>query len=303
MATKQKSKGGKTPPQQNSNLIEKKFINKKLGIEFESFIDEECNVFFKVKEVAQILGYKNTEDAIKRHVSENNKIKKVQHRETRGCTFTFYINETGFYELIFKSRLPDAKLFREWVFSKVLPSIRKFGYFNMFKSKKRLIIDGVKYNKHNVFTKYAASKDGNIINVKSKRIIKMINCNGYLYFNLCDKKLSKPKIYYQHRFVYEVFKGAIPRFFEIDHINNLKFDNRIKNLQLLTKKQNIEKSKNKPIISVNIETGEERRFDSITKASNDLDIHFSSISSICRKKFKTTKSKKDSCNYTFNFID
>ena len=117
------------------------------------------------------------------------------------------------------------------------------------------------------------------------------------------KKLSKPKIYYQHRFVYEVFKGSIPRFFEIDHINNVKFDNRIKNLQLLTKKQNIEKSKNKPIISTNIETGEERKFGSITKASNDLDIYISYISRICRKKCKTVTSIKDGCKYTFKFLD
>ena len=165
-----------------------------------------------------------------------------------------------------------------------------------------LIIDGEKYYKHNVFTKYAASKDGNIINIKSKRIIKMINCNGYLYFNLCDKKLSKPKIYHQHHFVYEVFKGEIPQFFEVDHINNLKNDNRIKNLQILTKKQNIKKSNNKPVVSTNIETGEERRFDSITKASIELNIYISSISSICRKKSKTTKSKKDGCKYTFKFL-
>ena len=59
-----------------------------------------------------------------------------------------------------------------------------------------LIIDGKKYYKHNVFNKYAASKDGSIIKIKTKRIIKMINCNGYLYFNLCDKNLSKPKISY-----------------------------------------------------------------------------------------------------------
>ena len=81
------------------NILEKSFTNSQLGIKLNSYIDQKCNVFFKDKEVAQILGYKNTEDAIKRHVSENNKIKKVQHRETRGCTFTFYINEPGFYEL------------------------------------------------------------------------------------------------------------------------------------------------------------------------------------------------------------
>ena len=165
-----------------------------------------------------------------------------------------------------------------------------------------LIIDGKKYYKHNVYTKYAASKDGSIINIKTKRIIKMINCNGYLYFNLCDANLAKPKFYYQHRFVYEVFKGEIPKFFQIDHINNIKNDNRIKNLQLLTKKSNNEKSHNKPVISKNIETGEERRFDSITKASNELNINIVSISSICRKIYKSSKSKKDGCKYTFKFL-
>ena len=56
-------------------MIEKNFINRHLGIKFNSYIDEECRVWFKGKEVAQILGYKKTEDAIKRHVSENHKKK------------------------------------------------------------------------------------------------------------------------------------------------------------------------------------------------------------------------------------
>ena len=117
------------------NILEKSFINSQLGIKLNSYIDDQCYVWFQAKQVAQILGYKKTEDAIKRHVSETNKIKKVHPRETRGCTFTFYINEAGFYELVFRSRLPAAKMFRQWVFSKVLPSIRKYGYFKMFKSK------------------------------------------------------------------------------------------------------------------------------------------------------------------------
>ena len=41
-----------------SNLIEKAFKNEELGIEFKSYIDEECCVWFKAKEAAQILGYK-----------------------------------------------------------------------------------------------------------------------------------------------------------------------------------------------------------------------------------------------------
>ena len=290
------------------NILEKSFTNSQLGIKLNSYIDEECNVFFKAKEVAQILGYKNTEDAIKRHVSENNKIKKVQHRETRGCTFTFYINEPGFYELLFKSRLPAAKIFREWVFNKVLPSIRKHGYYNMFKSKrkKRVIIDGVKFYKHDVFDNYAASKDGVVINLKNKKIMKMSkNNSGYLSFGIYNKNLKKTKAYFQHRFVYEVFNGKIPPNFEIDHINGIKTDNQKINLQLLTHQQNVEKSSGKPIISISIETGEKKRFDSIKKASIELDINKATISNICckRKSFKTAKSKKDRCKYTFKFID
>ena len=294
------------------SLIKKKFNNPELGIEFESFIDDECCCWFKAKEVAQVLNYKNTEHAIKRHVSENHKKSFLLScpPETGGQVqgrWLVFIDETGLYELVFKSRLPTAKDFREWIFSEVLPTIRKYGYFNMFKSKikKRVIIDGKKFYKHPELSNYAASKDGDVINVKTKKIMnKCKNNSGYLFFGIYNKKLKKPKSYAQHRFVYEVFKGKIPPNLEIDHRNNIKTDNRIKNLQLLTHKQNVEKSQNKTIISINLKTGEERRFDSITKASIELFIDKSHISNICYKKkhFKTAKSKKDGCKYTFKFL-
>ena len=155
-------------------MIEKSYKNDDLGIEITSFIDEKLIVWFKAKEVAQVLNYKNTEKAIKRHVSENHKRKILftnQH-ETHGCSMTYFLDEAGFYELVFKSRLPAAKMFREWVFTKVLPSIRKYGYFNMFKSKrkKRVIIDGVKFYRHDDFTNYVANKDGDVINLKKKKL-------------------------------------------------------------------------------------------------------------------------------------
>ena len=288
------------------NVIEKYFINRNLGIKFKSYIDEECQVWFQAKQVAQILEYKKTDDAIKRHVSESNKIKKVQPRESRGCTFIYYINEAGFYELVFKSRLPAAKMFRQWVFSKVLPSIRKYGYYNKFKkeNKRIIIVDGVEYYKHQIFSDYAANKDGDIYSLRRKKILKKIkDYNGYLYCRIFDKKLEKPKSYYQHRFVYEVFRGPIPRCFEIDHINSCKSDNRLKNLQILTHKQNVGKSKNKAIISTCIETGKERRFISMKKASIELDISSDKISKICRNKYKSTTSKKDKHKYTFRYLN
>ena len=154
-------------------MIQKSFINYQLGIKFNSYVDEKLNVWFKAKEVVQIRGYKNTKKAIKSHVSENHKRKILLNHpcETHGCSMTCFIDEPGFYELVFKSRLSSARIFREWVFSKVLPSIRKYGYYKLIDSKRKqkVIIDGVKYYKHPVFSNYAPSKNGDILSLKSKK--------------------------------------------------------------------------------------------------------------------------------------
>ena len=290
------------------NFIEKKFKNEELGIEFNSYIDDKCRVWFKAKEVATILGYRDTDQAIRKHVDKEDR--KYFPVETTGYSKRgrppIIINESGFYSLVLSSKLETSKKFKRWVTSEVLPAIRKFGCYNLFDSriKQRVIFDGKKIYKHPIFNDYAASKNGNILSLKTKKIFKMNKeRQGYLKFVIYNKKIEKPLNYKQHRFVYEVFKGAIPSCLEVDHRNNLKTDNRIINLQLLTKKQNIEKSKNKPIISLNIETGEERRFDSIKLASIELVIDSSSISKICRKKFKKATSKKEGCNYSFKYSD
>ena len=345
------------------NTLEKVFINRNLGIKFKSYIDQKLRVWFQAKQVATILGYHDTNQAIRKHVSENHKrtflfccppktggqqnntkVKccpvestgqqnntKVkccpveshgQQNDTRGkccqCEshgqqndtrgkYCIFLDEAGFYELVFRSRLPTAKFFREWVFSKVLPSIRKYGYYKFrdTRIKQRVIIDGVKYYKHPVFSNYAANKNGDIYSLKRKKINKNKDSNRYLFFIICSNKLEKQKFYYQHRFVYEVFRGPIPHGFEVDHIFPVKSDNRIKNLQLLTHKQNVEKSNNRPIISTCISTGKERRFISIKKAAIDLDINAGTISNICckRKSYKSATSKKDKQKYTFRYLD
>lgn len=78
------------------------------------------------KDVAEILGYKDTDYAIRTHVDEEDKL-------TRGFTGSgqsrkmIIINESGFYSLALRSKLPNAKQFRRWVTSEVLPQIRKTG--------------------------------------------------------------------------------------------------------------------------------------------------------------------------------
>ncbi len=80
------------------------------------------------KDVARALGYSNTRDAIVKHVDEEDK--GVTKCDTLGGEQEMtIINESGLYSLIFSSKLPDAKKFKRWVTSEVLPAIRKTGSY------------------------------------------------------------------------------------------------------------------------------------------------------------------------------
>ena len=88
--------------------------------------------WFVGKDVANILGYANTKDAILSHVEEDDKTIIQRSENTtleipnRGLRF---INESGLYSLILSSKLPNAKKFKRWVTSEVLPTIRKHGMY------------------------------------------------------------------------------------------------------------------------------------------------------------------------------
>lgn len=84
--------------------------------------------YFVGKDVAKILGYKRTADAINQHVdSEDKGVGKIQ--TPGGLQKTTLINESGLYSLIFSSKLDSAKRFKRWVTSEVLPAIRKHGIY------------------------------------------------------------------------------------------------------------------------------------------------------------------------------
>lgn len=84
--------------------------------------------WFIGKDVAIALGYKDTSDALKKHVDNDDKLTRRfadsgQNREM------YVINESGVYALIFGSKLESAKRFKHWVTSVVLPAIRKHGAY------------------------------------------------------------------------------------------------------------------------------------------------------------------------------
>lgn len=84
--------------------------------------------WFVGKDVAVALGYKNTSDAISKHVDDEDK--GVAKCDTLGgMQDSLIINESGVYSLVFGSKLPNAKKFKHWVTSEVLPAIRKHGMY------------------------------------------------------------------------------------------------------------------------------------------------------------------------------
>lgn len=84
------------------------------------------NPYFVGKDVAEILGYKNTKDALLKHVDDDDKLGSQIATSGQRRLMTV-INESGLYSLILSSKLPDAKKFKRWVTSEVLPAIRKHG--------------------------------------------------------------------------------------------------------------------------------------------------------------------------------
>lgn len=86
--------------------------------------------YFVGKDVAKILGCSRTADAIKAHVDEEDKLTRqfTDSGQRREMTI---INESGMYSLILSSKLPNAKKFKRWVTSEVLPTIRKTGSYQL----------------------------------------------------------------------------------------------------------------------------------------------------------------------------
>lgn len=85
--------------------------------------------YFVGKDVAEVLGYAKSRNAIATHVDDEDKKDAPIQGDLGGTQNMTIINESGLYSLIFKSQLPSAKKFKRWVTSEVLPSIRKHGMY------------------------------------------------------------------------------------------------------------------------------------------------------------------------------
>ncbi|MEY8559567.1 BRO family protein [Jeotgalicoccus halotolerans] len=161
--------------------------------------------FFVGKDVANLLGYKRADNAIRAHVDDED---KLVHRisasgQTRHMTI---INESGLYSLIFRSDLAAAKRFKRWVTNEVLPKIRKTGsyeaptnpmqilelHFEALKdTNKRVetVISDVEYLKNDV--KLGAGEYDYISRKVQQKVARTIDVLGYINSKAVKKQLYK----------------------------------------------------------------------------------------------------------------
>lgn len=124
---------------------------------------------FVAKDVAEILGYRNTRDAVLKHVDSDDCFTSqiatpVGNREMK------VINESGVYGLIFGSKLPTAKKFKQWVTSEVLPSLRNNGVYMTKQAAVDFMQDPRKLAQ--VLTEFANTKDKLVVVEKENEAMK-----------------------------------------------------------------------------------------------------------------------------------
>jgi prophage antirepressor-like protein len=133
------------------------------------------------KDIASVLEYKNVRDAMAKHVDNEDKMRYVDlygpvaNRDTPiEQPHMIYINESGLYSLVLRSRMPTAKQFKRWVTSEVLPSIRRNGYYvdpNIQDEKMQMLVEEYKSRMEAAENKLEAAEQK--LEVAEKKVVKL----------------------------------------------------------------------------------------------------------------------------------
>lgn len=99
------------------------------------------NPEFCAMDLCRALGYSNGRDAVSKHVDEDDVAKRDTTDSIGRVQQLTYVSESGMYALVLGSKLPQAKQFKHWVTSQVLPTIRKNGSYSISQlSRKQLAL-------------------------------------------------------------------------------------------------------------------------------------------------------------------
>ena len=135
--------------------------------------------YFVAKDATQVLGYKNTTQALNDRVDDEDKISKLVNESQISENDNFVndsqrivnidlINESGLYSLILSSKMPNAKKFKHWVTGEVLPAIRKTGGYQVPKTPEEQLALTMKATVHLAQRMDKAEKDIDEIKNKSE---------------------------------------------------------------------------------------------------------------------------------------
>ena len=162
----------------------------------------------------------------------------------------------------------------------------------------KIEIENCVYKVHPIYNLYASDENGNIIHVvKQVPSTGQKHKSGYLICVVRKHGQNGQKGYMVHRFVYECFNGIISDGKVVDHINNLKDDNRLCNLQLMTQQENCKKSakrrdytfaaknhQNKKCVkAIDCETKEVSYYNSMCAVQQHLGINAGVVKMVCEK--------------------
>lgn len=144
--------------------------------------------WFVGKDVAEILGYSNTQKAIRDHVDTEDKLTERfvlsgQNREA------VVINESGLYSLVLSSKLPNAKKFKRWVTSEVLPSIRKHGMYATAQTIETMLADP-----DNAIRMLTALKEERAKRIEQEKQIATLTAENQMQAQMISE--FKPKVEY-----------------------------------------------------------------------------------------------------------
>ena len=146
--------------------------------------------------------------------------------------------------------------------------------------------------------RFRKGKNGSLASVKEKILKSSMLNSGYYIIGLTKQSILK--FYYVHRLVWESFNGSISEGYEINHLNEKKFDNRLENLNLMTHRENInygtgiERSvkkrangkKSKSVLQLTLDNILVKEYPSIKQVEREKGFNIGNICACCKGRHK-----------------
>lgn len=236
-------------------------------------IDNE--VWFVGKDVAEALGYSDTNQAIRKHIDEEDKLTRQidgigQKREM------YIINESGLYSLVLSSKLPKAKEFKRWITKEVIPSIRKYGGYiakplnQLDILEKSIQIMKEQQRRLEEHDNRLAKIESNIEQIKE---LEQINASNWrLYFGSVTRKIAK---YYPCLDMENPYQAIRHEFYErLENEAHCNLNIRLKNKKERAYKAGLNKNKIKELNKLDIIEEDARLINSAIAVLKKMSIQY-----------------------------